>query len=173
MSALLTLGVNFAILSLFAIGGVMAGLPEMHRLVVEANRWMSDRQFADIVAIAQAAPGPNMIVVTFIGYHAAGIAGAAVTTTAICGPSCVFAFFVGRAWDRFKDAPWRKMLQTALVPVSLGLIASSALLIAQAADHGWTAGAITLATAAVTYATRINPLWLFAAGAAVGLLGWV
>ncbi len=173
MSALLTLGVNFAILSLFAIGGVMAGLPEMHRLVVEANRWMSDRQFADIVAIAQAAPGPNMIVVTFIGYHAAGIAGAAVTTAAICGPSCVFAFFVGRAWDRFKDAPWRKMLQTALVPVSLGLIASSALLIAQAADHGWTAGAITLATAAVTYATRMNPLWLFAAGAVVGLLGWV
>ena len=172
MSTLVILGVNFAVLSLFAVGGVMAALPEMHRLIVEANHWMTDRQFADLFALAQAAPGPNMIVVTFIGYHVMGVAGAVVTTGAICGPSCVFAFWVGRVWDRFKDAPWRIIVQRALLPVSIGMIASTAFLIVQSADKSWGAAAITAATAATTYFTRVSPLWLFAAAGIVGVLGW-
>jgi chromate transporter len=102
-STLLTLAGYFALLSLFAIGGANAALPEMHRLAVDVEHWMSDRQFADMFAIAQVTPGPNVIVVTLIGYHVAGLAGALVATVAMCGPTCLFAFFIGRAWERFKD----------------------------------------------------------------------
>jgi chromate transporter len=145
----------------------------MHRVAVDVMHWMNDGQFADMFAISQMSPGPNVIIVTLIGYHVAGLAGAGVATLAMCGPTCVMAFLVARFWDRFKDARWRIAVQAGLVPVSLGLIAASAFVVARAADHNAVAGLITAATAAVAFATRINPLWLFAAGGLLGLSGWL
>ena len=89
---LIALAGYFALLSLFAVGGANAAIPEMHRIAVEVMHWMSDRQFADSFAISQVSPGPNIIIVTLIGYHVAGLAGAAVATAAMCGPTCVLAF---------------------------------------------------------------------------------
>ena len=86
---LIALAGYFALLSLFAVGGANAAIPEMHRIAVEVMHWMSDRQFADSFAISQVSPGPNIIIVTLIGYHVAGLAGAAVATAAMCGPTCV------------------------------------------------------------------------------------
>jgi chromate transporter len=83
---LLTLAGHFALMSLFAIGGANSAVPEMHRLAVEVERWMTDQQFTDMFAIAQVTPGPNVIIVTLIGYHVAGLVGAFVTTAAMCGP---------------------------------------------------------------------------------------
>ena len=101
---LISLAGYFALLSLFAVGGANAAIPEMHRVAVDVMHWMNDRQFADMFAIAQISPGPNIIIVTLIGYHVAGFAGAAVATAAMCGPTCLVAFLVARTWDRFKDA---------------------------------------------------------------------
>jgi chromate transporter len=170
---LLTLAGYFALLSLFAIGGANAALPEMHRLAVEVMHWMSERQFADVFAIAQVTPGPNVIVVTLIGYHVAGLAGALVATLAMCGPTCLFAFFVGRAWDRFKDAPWRMAVQAALVPISIGLLGASAAVVAGAAAQSELAVAVTALTALVTYTVKLNPLWIFAGAALLGLVGLI
>ena len=108
---LIALAGYFALMSLFAIGGANSAVPEMQRVAVEVERWMTDRQFADIFAMAQITPGPNVIIVTLIGYHVAGLIGALVATLAMCGPTCVFAFYVGHAWERFKDAPWRRAIQ--------------------------------------------------------------
>ena len=163
----------FSLMSLLAIGGGNAAVPDMHRLAVEVMGWMSDRQFADSFAISQVSPGPNIIIVTLIGYHVAGLAGAAVATAAMCGPTCVLAFLVARTWDRFKEARWRIAIQAGLVPVSLGLIAASAFVLARSADHNIYAAAITAITAIVGFATRIKPLWSFAAGGALGLSGWL
>jgi chromate transporter len=170
---LMVLAGHFALLSLFAIGGANAAVPEMHRLVVEVRGWMDDRQFADMFAIAQLAPGPNVILVTLIGYHVAGLTGAAVTTAAMCGPTCVFAYFVGHVWERFKTARWRIAIQAGLVPVAIGLIAASAAVLAQAADKTWTAAAITAATAAIAYWSRLNPLWMFTVAAVLGFAGFL
>jgi len=172
-SPLLALAGYFALLSLVAVGGANAAIPEMHRVAVEVMHWMSDRQFADMFAISRVSPGPNVIIVTLIGYHVAGLAGAAVATVAMVGPSCALAFLMTRVWDRFKQARWRVALQAGLVPVSLGLISASAFVLARAADHTVVAGLITAATAVVAFATRINPLWLFAAGGVLGLTGWL
>jgi chromate transporter len=171
LDALGALGFQFALLSLFAIGGAMAVVPEMHRQVVEVQHWMSDRQFADLFAIAQAAPGPNIMVVTLIGYQTAGIAGALTATAAMCAPSCVFTYFISRTFDRFRDAHWRIVVQAGLVPVSVGLFAAGTFIVARAADHNLVAVGVTLATAAVAYFTRFNPLWLFAAAGALGYVG--
>jgi chromate transporter len=173
ISTLLTLAGYFALFSLFAVGGANAALPEMHRLAVDVMHWMSERQFADMFAIAQVTPGPNVVVVALIGYHVAGFAGGLVATVAMCGPTCLFAFIIGRVWDRFKDAPWRGAIQAALVPVSVGLIGASAAVIATAAAQSAVAVAVTVATAVLTYAIRINPLWIFAGAALLGLAGLI
>lgn len=170
---LATLFVYFATLSLFAVGGANAAIPEMHRIAVDAMAWMSDKQFADMFAISQMSPGPNVMIVTLIGYHVAGLTGAGVATLAMCGPTCMLAFGVARVWDRFKDARWRIAIQAGLVPVSLGLIGASAFVLARAADHTVYAGVVTAAAAVVTFATRLNPLWTFAVAGLAGLSGLI
>ena len=172
-NVLTTLAVNFALMSLAAIGGANAAVPEMHRLAVEVMGWMTERQFTDLFAIAQITPGPNVIIVTLLGYHVAGLAGALVATLAMCGPTCVLAFFVGRVWERFKNANWRIVIQNGLVPVSIGLIAASALVIARVADESWTHIAITAATFCLAYWTRWNPLWMFTAAGLLGIAGLI
>jgi chromate transporter len=168
---LLTLAGYFAVMSLFAIGGANSAVPEMQRVAVEVEHWMTARQFSDIFAIAQVTPGPNVIIVTLIGYHVAGLVGALVATLAMCGPTSLFAFYVGRVWEGFKDAPWRRAIQAGLLPISIGLIAASAIVVASATAYNFVAVATTLATAVVTYTTRLNPLWIFAAAALLGLGG--
>ena len=170
---LITLAVQFAIMALLAVGGANAVVPEMHRLAVDQRMWMLEREFTDMFAISQAAPGPNVMLVTLIGYHVAGFAGAIVTTVAMCGPTAVLAHFLSSAWERFKDRPWRVVVQAGLVPISVGLVGASAIVLTQAADHSWLAAAITVITAAVAFWTRWNPLWLIGIAGLAGLTGWV
>ena len=122
---LIALATHFALLSLFAIGGANAAIPEMHRVAVELERWMTDQQFSDLFAIAQVTPGPNVIITTLIGYQVAGIAGAMVATVAMVAPTCLATYVLTQVWDRFRDAPLRVAIQAGLVPVSIGLLAAS------------------------------------------------
>jgi chromate transporter len=168
---LLSLAGFFVVLSLFTIGGGNSAVPEMHRYAVEVQHWLSDRQFADTFALAQLTPGPNLIIVTLIGYHVAGILGALVTTLTMCGPTAVCAFFVGQAADRFKGATWHSAVTRGLVPVTLGLTASSAVVIVKTADYSWVALGITLGTALLAYFLPVHPLWAFAVAALLGLSG--
>jgi chromate transporter len=170
---LLTLAGFFAVLSLFAIGGGNSAVPEMHRFSVDVQHWLNDRQFADTFALAQLTPGPNLIIVTLIGYHVAGVLGALVTTLAMCGPTCVFAFFAGRASERFKGSSWHGALSRGLIPVTLGLTAASATVIATTADFGWIPAGITVGTALTAYFVRVHPLWAFAVAALLGLAGLI
>jgi chromate transporter len=140
---------------------------------IEVEEWMTARQFTDIFAIAQGTPGPNAVIVSLIGYHVAGVLGATVATLAMCGSMSRFAFCVGHAWERFKDAPRRAAIQAGLLPISIGRIAASAFVAASVTAHNFVAIAITLATALVAYMARLNPLWIFAAAALLGLIGLV
>src|SRR5215469_1868099 len=125
----LTLVAFFATTSLFTIGGANSAVPEIHRFAVDVQHWLTDPQFGETFALAQLTPGPNIIIVTLIGYHVAGVLGGLVATLAMCGPTCLFAYYVGRASDRFRGAVWHDALSRGLVPVTLGLLASSAAVI--------------------------------------------
>ncbi len=158
-------------LSLVAVGGVAPVLPEMQRQVVEVHRWMSPSEFAALFALAQAAPGPNMLVVTLVGYHVAGWPGALAATLGMIGPSSLLTWAVANAWHRFRDRPWRTALQAGLVPVTVGLVAAGAALLAASTATSWPTAAITTAAAASVLLTRWHPLWLLGAGALLGALG--
>ncbi len=166
-----TLAGQFAVLSLLAFGGANAVVPEMHRQAVEVHRWMSDKDFAALFAIAQAVPGPNFLISTLVGLKAAGPLGAVVATAAMCAPSCLLTFWAAKAWDRYRATRIRMALAAGLAPVTVGLVFASAWLLARAADREWRLAAVTAATAAVAALTRLNPLWCLAAAAALGAAG--
>jgi chromate transporter len=134
---------------------------------------MNDRQFADIFAISQLSPGPNVLIVTLIGYHVAGVAGALAATVAMCGPTAVLAYYVSRLLARSSHSRWPAIIQAALVPLSIGLMGASGLILAVASDRSWVAGLITASAAALAFATRLNPLWILLAGGAFGFAGVV
>lgn len=171
-STLVALAAIFSQLSLLAFGGGNTILPEMQRQVVEVHHWMPASEFSALFALAQAAPGPNMMIVTLVGWHVAGWAGMLVTSIAKFGPSSIVTIAALHAWDRFKDRPWRRIAQRGLVPVTAGLVAASAVLIAKASDPTWIAWAITGVCAVLAFRTKIHPLWLLAAGSLIGLTGF-
>jgi chromate transporter len=167
---LMVIAAHFALLSLFAVGGATSAVPEMHRQAVDLQHWMSDRQFSELFAMSQAAPGPNVMIVTLIGQQAGGVLGGLIATVAMCVPSCILAYVVYRVFDRFKAAHWRNAIQAGLIPITIGLVAATAFIVAQAADQSWRTFAITVATAVLVYATRVSPL--IALAAALGGAGF-
>jgi chromate transporter len=168
---ILTLVWTFGLMSLFAVGGANAAIPEMHRIAVDVQHWMTDKQFADVFAISQLSPGPNVLIVTLIGYSVAGVAGALAATLAMCVPTAVLAYWVSRLLTRSSHSRWPAIIQAALVPLSIGLMGASGLVLALTSDRTWTAALLTAAVAALAFATRLNPLWLLLAGGFLGFAG--
>jgi chromate transporter len=167
----LTLAWTFAVMSLFAVGGANAAIPEMHRVAVEIQHWMTEKQFADAFAISQMSPGPNVLIVTLIGYSVAGITGALVATLGMCVPTAVLAYCVSGLLRRSSRSRWPGIIQAALVPLSIGLMGASGLVLARASDRSWIAALITVMAAGVAFATRLNPVWLLLAGGCLGFAG--
>ncbi|MGP0061067.1 MAG: chromate transporter [Beijerinckiaceae bacterium] len=169
-SILLELATTFAVISLVAIGGANATIPEIHRQIVEQLHWIDDAGFAELIAVAQAAPGPNVIIVSLIGWHVAGPAGLAVATLAMIAPSSSLAFLAGRSILRYGQNDFVSLAKRALAPIAVGLIAASGAVMAQVADHGFLTLGVTLAMTLLVFFTRLNPLWGIAGGAALGLI---
>jgi chromate transporter len=165
------LGLHFALLSLMAIGGVSSILPDMQRYVVEVHHWMSGKQFADAYALGQAAPGPNMMFVTLVGWQLAGWAGAIVVTLAVVGPPILLTMGVTRLNARNPDAPLGRAIRGGLGPIAIGLTLSSGWILAQSADHSGRTALLTLLTIVLMLRTRLNPVWLILAGAVAGMTG--
>jgi chromate transporter len=168
---ILTLAMTFGVMSLFAVGGANSAIPEMHRVAVDVHHWLTDKQFADVFAIAQLSPGPNVLIVTLIGYAVAGISGALVATLAMCVPTAVLAFYVSRFLRQRSHSRWPAIIQAALVPLSIGLMGASGLILALTSDRTWAAALVTAGAAILASITRLNPLWLLLAGGLLGFIG--
>ena len=170
---LLTLATTFGLMSLFAVGGANSAVPEMHRVAVDVHHWLTDKQFADVFAISQLSPGPNVLIVTLIGYAVAGLGGALAATLAMCLPTALLAYGVSRFLGRSSQSRWPATIQAALVPLSIGLMAASGLVLGLASDRTWVAAAVTIGAAVLASLTRLNPLWLLAAGGCLGFTGLI
>ncbi|MFI5016180.1 MAG: chromate transporter [Hyphomicrobiales bacterium] len=172
-SVLGRLALMFGSLSVMSIGGGSSLIPQIHLDVVGNYHWMTDAQFGDIFSIAQAAPGPSMLIVTLIGYKAAGLLGACIATVAMIVPASILMYVATRTWQKTDGAVLHDAVQTALAPLSIGLIAATAVLMAKAIDISWRSFALLTAATVVMALTKINPLILVALGASLGYLGFV
>jgi chromate transporter len=162
------LAFTFGVLSLIAFGGMPAVMPEMQRLVVDVKAWTTHAEFIQLFAIAQAAPGPNVLIVSLVGWRAAGLAGAIVALLAVCAPAAVLAWWIADLWERFKESPWRRAIQRAIAPLVVGLTLSGGYVICTPETPDWRLWAIAAASATALLTLRINPLWILAAGGTVG-----
>jgi len=172
-SPLFELATQFLALSLMSIGGANAVIPEIHLRVVETLHWMSDTDFTQLFALSQAAPGPNVLIVSLVGWKVAGVTGAVVAMAAMCGPSSALTYWFTHIWDRFREAPLRMAIQRGLAPVTVGLVLSSGYVLTRTTDHSLSAYAVTGVTLLLVLTTRWHPLWWLAAAAGLGALGIV
>ncbi len=171
MTTLLTLALIFAELSLLSFGGGNTILPEMQRQIVDVHHWMTAPEFSSAFALAQAAPGPNLMIVSLLGWRIAGLPGVIVTTIATYAPAFIVTVIAYNLWNRFKDRPWRRIVQAGLVPVTAGLVCSGAAVITAGADTTILLAAITLIATTVILTTRTHPLFVLGFGAVAGILG--
>ena len=160
----------FSGISLVAIGGANATMPEIHRQIVDHLHWMDDRTFAALTGVAQTAPGSNVMVVSMIGWHMAGPLGFAVATLAMVVPSSCVAFLAGRMLRRHADNNVWQLGRKVLAPIATGLILASGAVMARTADRGVLTIAATLGMTVTVFRTRLNPLFGIAAGAVLGVL---
>jgi chromate transporter len=169
MNTLAQIAAAFGVLSLLAVGGGAAVLPEMKQSVVGQHQWLTADQFVHIYSLGQIAPGPNMLMVQVIGDRIAGGAGAIVALLAFFLPASVLTFATGRLWDRLEGWPWRESIQRGLAPISIGLMLAGTITIAKIAVTDPRTIALAAAVTGILLWRKINPAYLIVASA---LLGW-
>jgi len=169
MSLLIHLAWTFALLSVLAVGGGTAVLPEMQTIL--AHQFGIDHtQFVHIYSIGQLAPGPNMLMVLVIGYQIAGLIGAGVVLLSFFLPSSLMCFYMGRLWNRFGENPWRRSIQNALEPISIGLMTSGVYAVAKASVVSGITLALALVTLYLILRTKINPVLVILGSGGFGAL---
>jgi chromate transporter len=164
---------HFVAMSMLAIGGALAVTPEIHRFMVEQHGWLDDNRFSASIALAQAAPGPNLLFVPVLGHAVAGVPGALVALAGMLLPSTTFALAVSRWGRRRRDTLGVRAFVAGMAPVTIGLLLSAGTVLAQPVAARPLAWALMAATVALSVKTKIAPVWLIAAGAVAGALGAV
>ena len=172
-AAWLQLFLHFALLSLLAVGGAITTTPDMHRFVVGQKAWLTDTQFAGSIALAQAAPGPNVLFVAVIGFNVAGLAGLTATLGGSLLPSTLVAVTAGRFGEQRRDSRLVRSFTEGLAPLTIGLLLATGWVLTEPTRHMPAAILLVLLTVMVMLRTKASPLWLIAVGAVVGGLGWV
>ena len=170
MSSVLQILVVFGLLSICAVGGGTAVLPEMKAYTVTHYHWLTEEQFGQVYSLGQLAPGPNMLMVSVIGYRVAGLAGAVAAIVGFFLPACLLMFFVGRIWDRFADSPWKLAIQNGLAPVTIGLMLAGTLVLAHAVILGPATAVIAVVVTLILLRIHVNPALLIFGG---GIVGWL
>jgi chromate transporter len=164
---------HFLLLGCVSIGGLSTVMPDMHRYMVEELGMVTAREFADLYALAQAAPGPNALWVTLLGLHAAGGWGAAATTLGVLIPATSFSFLASVLHAKHADSRAALALRRGLAPIALGFMLASCWLLLNSVAHDWRHYALALVALGVALRTRLSPLWLLGVGAVLGMTGLV
>lgn len=164
---------HFLLLSLLAVGGVMATAPDMHRFIVNDHGWLDETQFTASVALAQAAPGPNLLVVAVLGWNVAGPAGVLATLVGNLLPSTLLALSADRWGQRLRDAPALRAFKSGMAPLTLGLLLATGWVLTDPVRGAWQPLLLVAVTVVFTLRRRVAPIWPIAAGALLGAFGLV
>ena len=188
----LDLFTHFLSLSLLSIGGAITTAPDMHRYLVDQRHWLTDAQFTSGIALAQAAPGPNVLFIALMGWNiginAAGGMGAGWTAAGLGGlgvllamlgillPSTTLTFAAARWGHKNRELRAVRAFKQGMAPIVIALLAATGWILA--ASHGtsldhWPLWLLTVVITLLVWRTRIHMLWLLGAGALLGALGWV
>ena len=176
-------------ISLLAVGGAIATAPDMHRFLVERQGWLTDLQFNASIAIAQAAPGPNVLFIALLGWNvginaggagpagwASGALGMVLSMVGIMLPSTTLTWLATRWGHRNRERRGVRAFKQGMAPVVIGLLLATSWVLTRAHgnfDTAWPLWLLTAVTVVLVWRTRLHLLWMLGAGAALGALGWV
>ncbi|MFZ4479758.1 MAG: chromate transporter [Rhodoferax sp.] len=180
------------LLSLLSIGGAITTAPEMHRYLVNERHWLSDGQFTSSLALAQAAPGPNVLFFAMLGWNvgmnagggagagrsawACALLGVVLAMVGILLPSTTLTFTATRWAHQNRQRQTVRAFKQGMAPIGIGLVMSTGWVLAKGhgdLSHDWSLWLVTLATTLIVWLTRVHLLWLLAAGALLGCFGWI
>jgi chromate transporter len=171
---------HYLSLSLLAIGGAIAMIPDMHRFLVDQNFWLTNAQFNASVAIAQAAPGPNVLFIALMGWNVGmnaggvlqGLLGITLAITGMLIPSSVLTYNATQWGHRNRNLRAVRAFKQGMAPIVVGLLIATGLILASASgtslEH-WPVWLLAGVSAVICWRTKLHILWLLGAGA---LLGW-
>ena len=171
---------HYMSLSLLAIGGAITTAPDMHRYLVDQQHWLSDAQFNASIAIAQAAPGPNVLFIALLGWNVGlnagsmltGLLGVFVAMLGILIPSTTLTYMAAQWGHRNRELRAVRAFKQGMAPIVVALLIATGWILAESNGGNiqhWPVWLLTALTALVVWRTKIHLLWLLGAGA---LLGW-
>jgi chromate transporter len=169
---LLALFLHFMVLSLLAVGGAITTVPDMHRYVVGERHWLSDADFTASIALAQAAPGPNLLFVAVLGWNIGGASGVLATLVGSLLPSTTLALAAMRWGEARRESRGVRAFKHGMAPLTIGLLLATGWVLTDPARGHPGAVALVLGTAALMLGTRVSPMWAIGVGAVVGALGF-
>lgn len=180
----LSLFAHFMLLSLLAVGGAITTAPDMQRYVVGEQGWLSASQFTGCIAIAQAAPGPNVLFIPLIGWQiglqmggfGSAVAGLLATFIGILVPSSTLTFAATQWLQRNAHSVFARASKAALSPISIALLLATAWLLVSANNiprQHWPLWLFSAVALLLAWRTKLHLLWILGAGALLGVLGWV
>jgi chromate transporter len=161
------LTITFLWLSFLCVGGGLGVIPEMQRQVIERRHWVTTREFVEGYALSQLTPGPNMLIAVFVGYRAHGVTGGLLAGLAMFLPTSVLAAVAARYWEELRSRPWARTAERALAPIGIGLMAAGAWTLGRAALHDWLTALLALGALLILWSSRIPPIAVVLAAAAV------
>ncbi|WP_306590799.1 chromate transporter [Geothrix sp. 21YS21S-4] len=175
---------HYLLLSLLSVGGALTTAPEMHRYLVLQHRWLTDSQFSSSITLAQVAPGPNILFVALLGWNLGmnsgglllALAGAFIALAGILLPSTLVTYLASQWSHRNRHLRAVRAFKQGMAPVAIGLMLATGWILA--GSQGDTGGngrlwCLTAAAAVLVWRTQLHLLWFLAAGALLGILGWV
>ncbi len=181
---------QFLSLSLLAVGGAISTAPDMHRYLVTQQHWLTEAQFTSSIALAQAAPGPNVLFIALLGWQvglnaaaastlpawACALLGVSLTMVGTLLPSTILTFSVARWGHRNRERRVVRAFKQGMAPLVVGILLATGVILATtqgtSTDH-WPLWLLAAVTALLVWRTRIHLLWLLGAEALLGGLGWV
>jgi chromate transporter len=181
---------QFLSLSLLAVGGAITTAPDMHRYLVTQQHWLSEAQFSSSIALAQAAPGPNVLFIALFGWqvglNAASASGLPIWASALLGvsismlgtllPSTILTVSVARWGHRNRERRVVRAFKQGMAPLVVGILLATGVILATNQGNSsvhWPLWLLTAVTTLLVWRTRIHLLWLLGAGAVLGGSGWV
>ena len=183
---------HFASLSLLAVGGAITTAPDIHRYLVDETHWLSDAQFTSSIALAQAAPGPNILFVALMGWNVglnagAGLGGGGqsaalaalgvlVAMLGIMLPSSILTYTATRWAHQHREMLAIRAFKSGMAPIVIALLLATAWLLTMSHNQparDWPLYALTLLTTLIVWRTKVHMLMLIGIGALLGALGWV
>jgi chromate transporter len=184
LSDWLSLFLHYLSLSLLAVGGAITTAPDMHRYLVEQQHWLTETQFNASIAIAQAAPGPNVLFVALMGWNVglnaggngAGLLGVLATMSGMLLPSTTLTYLAARWGHANRELRAVRAFKQGLAPIVVALLIATGWILTSAHDQAardWPLWTLTAISGLLVWRTRVHMLWLLGAGALLGWFGWV